>query len=115
MSTLDFGYWDSLGGYEMDKAACAADVYDRRIRMAQELEGLGYHSYWVIETKLAGGSVHISKRVSDCHCQPYEQASPWGDGLADPVSQPPTTRGRGCYAGQPFSRPGGVRKRYWRA
>ena len=49
MSKLEFGYWDSLGGYEMDKAASAAEVYDRRIQVAQELERLGYHSYWVIE------------------------------------------------------------------
>ena len=49
MSKLEFGYWDSLGGYEMDKAASAAEVYDRRIKVAQELERLGYHSYWVIE------------------------------------------------------------------
>lgn len=49
MSKLEFGYWDSLGGYELDQAPNAAEVYDRHIRLAQQLETLGYQSYWVIE------------------------------------------------------------------
>lgn len=49
MTKLDFGFWDALGGYEIDQATNAAEVYDRHIRTAQLLEELGFHSYWVIE------------------------------------------------------------------
>jgi len=48
MSKLDFGIWDAIGGFEMAQAP-TAEVYARHIRLAQMMERLGYHSYWVIE------------------------------------------------------------------
>ena len=48
MARLDFGLWDAVGGYEMVEAS-AADVYERHLCLAQEIEQLGYHSYWTIE------------------------------------------------------------------
>ena len=48
MTKLDFGIWDAVSGYEMAEGL-AADIYDRHIRLAQLMERLGYHSYWVIE------------------------------------------------------------------
>jgi len=49
MRKLDFGLWDGLGGYEMDQSATAAEVYDRHIALAELIERIGYHSYWIIE------------------------------------------------------------------
>jgi alkanesulfonate monooxygenase SsuD/methylene tetrahydromethanopterin reductase-like flavin-dependent oxidoreductase (luciferase family) len=48
MAQLQFAFWDGVGGYA-DKDANMADVYDEHIRMAQRLEELGWHSYFVIE------------------------------------------------------------------
>jgi alkanesulfonate monooxygenase SsuD/methylene tetrahydromethanopterin reductase-like flavin-dependent oxidoreductase (luciferase family) len=48
MTRLEFGLWDAVSGYEMSLAP-AADVYARHIRIAQEMERSGFHSYWVIE------------------------------------------------------------------
>jgi alkanesulfonate monooxygenase SsuD/methylene tetrahydromethanopterin reductase-like flavin-dependent oxidoreductase (luciferase family) len=48
MSKLDFGVWDAIGAFEMAQAP-APEIYDRHIRLAQEIERLGYHSFWVIE------------------------------------------------------------------
>jgi alkanesulfonate monooxygenase SsuD/methylene tetrahydromethanopterin reductase-like flavin-dependent oxidoreductase (luciferase family) len=48
MSELDFGVWDAVGAFEMAQGP-AADIYARHIRVAQEMERLGYHSYWIIE------------------------------------------------------------------
>ena len=48
MARLDFALWDAVGGYS-ETSVPMADVYDEHIRLAQELEGLGYHSYFVIE------------------------------------------------------------------
>ncbi|HTE84103.1 MAG TPA: LLM class flavin-dependent oxidoreductase [Dehalococcoidia bacterium] len=48
MSKLDFGVWDAISAFEMSQAS-TAEVYARHIRLAQEMERLGYHSYWVIE------------------------------------------------------------------
>src|SRR5256885_6566199 len=48
MAQLQFAFWDGVGGYaEHDEAM--ADVYDEHIRLAQRLEELGWHSYFVIE------------------------------------------------------------------
>ena len=49
MARLDFGYWDAIGMYEMERVGSVADVYDEHIRLAEKLEGWGYHSYWIIE------------------------------------------------------------------
>ena len=48
MAQLQFAFWDGVGGYaEQDENM--ADVYDEHIRLAQRLEELGWHSYFVIE------------------------------------------------------------------
>lgn len=48
MAKLQFAFWDAVGGYS-EKYESMADVYDDHIRLAQELEELGWHSYFVIE------------------------------------------------------------------
>ena len=48
MPTLQFAFWDSVGGY-VEPDTHIADVYDEHIRLAQRLEELGWHSYFVIE------------------------------------------------------------------
>jgi alkanesulfonate monooxygenase SsuD/methylene tetrahydromethanopterin reductase-like flavin-dependent oxidoreductase (luciferase family) len=48
MSKLEFALWDAVGGYSEAKDAMA-DVYDEHIRLAQHVEELGWHSYFVIE------------------------------------------------------------------
>jgi alkanesulfonate monooxygenase SsuD/methylene tetrahydromethanopterin reductase-like flavin-dependent oxidoreductase (luciferase family) len=48
MATLDFALWDAVGGYS-PKGTEMADVYDEHIRLAQHIEELGWHSYFVIE------------------------------------------------------------------
>ena len=48
MARLDFALWDAVGGYS-DRNAPMADVYDDHVRLAQEIEQLGFHSYYVIE------------------------------------------------------------------
>jgi alkanesulfonate monooxygenase SsuD/methylene tetrahydromethanopterin reductase-like flavin-dependent oxidoreductase (luciferase family) len=48
MARLGFAFWDSVGGY-VPEGVMMADVYDEHIRLAQRLEELGWHSYFVIE------------------------------------------------------------------
>ncbi len=48
MAQLDFALWDAVGGYSASDAVMA-DVYDEHIRLAQRIEELGWHSYFVIE------------------------------------------------------------------
>jgi alkanesulfonate monooxygenase SsuD/methylene tetrahydromethanopterin reductase-like flavin-dependent oxidoreductase (luciferase family) len=48
VSKLDFALWDSVGGY-VPEGGAMADVYEDHIRLAQRAEGLGWHSYFVIE------------------------------------------------------------------
>jgi len=48
MARIDFALWDAVGGYA-DRDAPMADVYDEHVRLAQEIEQLGFHSYYVIE------------------------------------------------------------------
>ena len=48
MAKLDFALWDSVSS--TPKAGqVMADVYDEHIRLAQRIEELGWHSYFVIE------------------------------------------------------------------
>jgi hypothetical protein len=47
MSQLQFAFWDGVGGYAAQDETMA-DVYDEHIRLAQRLEELGWHSYFVI-------------------------------------------------------------------
>lgn len=44
---MDFAYWDPVS--DADGQADTAAVYERHIRLAQWLEALGWHSYFVIE------------------------------------------------------------------
>jgi alkanesulfonate monooxygenase SsuD/methylene tetrahydromethanopterin reductase-like flavin-dependent oxidoreductase (luciferase family) len=46
MPKLDFALWDSVGYKE---GTPTADAYDDHIRLAQRIEELGWHSYFVIE------------------------------------------------------------------
>jgi len=48
MTKIDFALWDAVGGYAQ-KQESMADIYDEHIRLAQELEQAGWHSYFVIE------------------------------------------------------------------
>ena len=48
MARLEFALWDAVGGYSQ-KEEVMADVYDQHIRLAQEIEQAGWHSYFVIE------------------------------------------------------------------
>jgi alkanesulfonate monooxygenase SsuD/methylene tetrahydromethanopterin reductase-like flavin-dependent oxidoreductase (luciferase family) len=48
MARIDFALWDSVGGYTADGESMA-DVYDEHIRLAQQLDEAGWHSYFVIE------------------------------------------------------------------
>ncbi len=47
MAKLEFALWDAVSDASGD--AVVADVYDDHIRLAQRLEELGFHSYFVIE------------------------------------------------------------------
>src|SRR5437588_5305942 len=48
MAKLDFALWDAVGGYS-PAGEVMADVYDDHVRLAQRIEELGWHSYFVIE------------------------------------------------------------------
>ncbi len=48
MAQLQFAFWDGIGGYAAQDEDMA-DVYDEHIRLAQRLEELGWHLYFVIE------------------------------------------------------------------
>jgi alkanesulfonate monooxygenase SsuD/methylene tetrahydromethanopterin reductase-like flavin-dependent oxidoreductase (luciferase family) len=48
MAKLEFALWDAVGGYS-EKGEEMANVYDDHIRLAQRIEQLGWHSYFVIE------------------------------------------------------------------
>ncbi|HZT08190.1 MAG TPA: LLM class flavin-dependent oxidoreductase [Chloroflexota bacterium] len=49
---LDFALWDAVASAE--SSADVADVYEEHIRLAQRIEELGWHSYFVIEHQSAG-------------------------------------------------------------
>ena len=46
MSKLDFALWDRVTYRDGESTA---DAYDEHIRLAQKIEELGWHSYFVIE------------------------------------------------------------------
>lgn len=48
MAKMDFAFWDAVGGYS-EKYETMADRYDDHIRLAQQVEELGWQSYFVIE------------------------------------------------------------------
>ncbi|HEX6510813.1 MAG TPA: LLM class flavin-dependent oxidoreductase, partial [Chloroflexota bacterium] len=48
MRKLEFALWDGVGGYAQ-AGECMADVYDEHIHLAERVEELGWHSYFVIE------------------------------------------------------------------
>jgi len=47
MATLDFAFWDAIP--HTRTGVDIADEYDSHIRLAQRIESLGWHSYFVIE------------------------------------------------------------------
>lgn len=47
MATLDFAFWDAIP--HSSSGAAIADDYDAHIALAQRIEALGWHSYFVIE------------------------------------------------------------------
>src|SRR5712692_5741590 len=47
MATLDFAFWDAIP--HTRTGVDIADEYDAHIRLAQRIEALGWHSYFVIE------------------------------------------------------------------
>jgi len=49
VSKLEFGLWDSIGGYSEEYDGQTADIYDEHIRLAQRIEEFGWHSYFIIE------------------------------------------------------------------
>jgi len=48
MAKMEFAFWDAVGGYS-EKYETMADRYDDHVRLAQHVEELGWHSYFVIE------------------------------------------------------------------
>jgi alkanesulfonate monooxygenase SsuD/methylene tetrahydromethanopterin reductase-like flavin-dependent oxidoreductase (luciferase family) len=48
MARLDFALWDAVGGYS-EQSVLMADIYEDHLRLAREIDELGYHSYFVIE------------------------------------------------------------------
>ncbi len=48
MTTLDFAFWDAVGGYS-ETYVEMKDVYEEHIRLSQRIEELGWHSYFIIE------------------------------------------------------------------
>ncbi len=54
MTKLDFALWDGVG-YGTVNDGDLAEVYDEHIRLAQRIEELGWHSYFVIEHQNSGG------------------------------------------------------------
>ncbi len=52
MTGLDFALWDAFS--DAAEGQSAADVYDEHVRLAQRIDELGYHSYFVIEHQSVG-------------------------------------------------------------
>ena len=52
MSKLDFGLWDTLSYKELQTAP-THELYERHLRVAQEIEQGGFHSYFTIEHQSA--------------------------------------------------------------
>jgi alkanesulfonate monooxygenase SsuD/methylene tetrahydromethanopterin reductase-like flavin-dependent oxidoreductase (luciferase family) len=48
MTKIDFALWDPVGGFA-PAGASTAEMYDEHIRLAQELDESGWHSYFTIE------------------------------------------------------------------
>src|SRR5690349_12973652 len=46
MAKLDFAFWDALAA---ENGTDPAETYEQHIRLAQRIERLGWHSYYVIE------------------------------------------------------------------
>ena len=63
MGSLDFAFWDVIP--HSSTGTAIADDYDAHIRLAQRLEGLGWHSYFIIEHQNAPPGRQRARRVSD--------------------------------------------------
>ena len=48
MAQLEFALWDAVGGYS-SSGKVMADTYDEHIRLAQEIEAMGFDQCFVIE------------------------------------------------------------------
>ena len=66
MTDLKFALWDAFPESEVDGGSSIAEVYDRHIGLAQLVEQLGYHSYFVIEHQnrelISSPSVYLTGR-----------------------------------------------------
>jgi alkanesulfonate monooxygenase SsuD/methylene tetrahydromethanopterin reductase-like flavin-dependent oxidoreductase (luciferase family) len=62
MAHLDFAYWDAIEGY-IEQRDNMVDVYEYHIRLAQKIEELGWHSYFVIEHQNSPASAITSPTV----------------------------------------------------
>ena len=49
MPKMDFALWDAIEGRDETYANQNADIFEEHIRLAQRIEELGWHSYFVIE------------------------------------------------------------------
>src|SRR5262249_10378938 len=63
MSTLEFAFWDAVSF--ADPRVAAEDVFEQHIRLAQDVEALGWSSYFVIEhqntrTGVSAPSVYLT-------------------------------------------------------
>ena len=47
--TLEFGVWDQLQVYEVQRASTAAEAYELHFRQAQLMERVGFDYYWSLE------------------------------------------------------------------
>jgi alkanesulfonate monooxygenase SsuD/methylene tetrahydromethanopterin reductase-like flavin-dependent oxidoreductase (luciferase family) len=63
MSRLDFAFWDAVSFTNPSRPA--AEVFEEHIRLAQDIEALGWHSYFIIEhqntpTGISAPSVYLT-------------------------------------------------------
>ena len=114
MAQLQFAFWDGVGGYaEQDENM--ADVYDEHIRLAQRLEELGWHSYFVIEHQNSPVGRITAPTVFLTAIARHQQAPPWRHDVAVALLSPAASGPGSGHARPPVARPGGVRDGYRRA
>ena len=115
MTKLDFAFWDAVPESPAE-GQTMADVYDEHIRLAQRIEELGWHSYFVIEHQnRPGANITRADRLPDRRRARDEQAAHRRDDVAAAVL-PPDAPGPGSRDARPaLARPRRVRHRHRRA